>query len=145
MAKYAQGIFTPKNPDKYVGQGTIRYRSSWEMVFMQFCDNNPKVIKWASESIRIPYRNPLSGKQTVYVPDFFMVYQGKDGQPTAELIEIKPKKQTMISEKTHSARDKAAVAVNHAKWAAAMAWSKRNGIKFRVITEEDIFYSGRRS
>jgi len=144
MAKFAQGFFTPKNPEKYVGIGNIRYRSGWEMVFMQFCDNNPKVIKWASESIKIPYRNPLTGKQTIYVPDFFMVYQGKDGQPTAELIEIKPKKQTMISEKTRSARDKAAVAVNHAKWAAAMAWSKRNGIKFRVITEEDIFYSGRR-
>jgi hypothetical protein len=144
MTKYAQGIFTPKNPAKYVGIGNIRYRSGWELTFMMFADNNPKVIKWASESIKIPYRNPLTGKQTIYVPDFFMVYQGKDGQPTAELIEIKPKKQTMISEKTRSARDRAAVAVNHAKWAAAMAWSKRNGIKFRVITEDDIFYSGRR-
>jgi len=111
---------------------------------MMFADNNDKVIKWASESIKIPYRNPLTGKQTIYVPDFLLVYQGKNGQPIAELIEIKPKKQTMITEKTRSARDKMAVAVNHAKWAAAQAWCKRNSITFRVITEDDIFYSGRR-
>jgi hypothetical protein len=144
MSKFAQGFFTPKNPDKYVGTGKIRYRSGWELTFMMFADNNDKVIKWASESIKIPYRNPLTGKQTVYVPDFLLVYQGKNGQPIAELIEIKPKKQTMITEKTRSARDKMAVAVNHAKWAAAQTWCKRNSITFRVITEDDIFYSGRR-
>lgn len=144
MAKYAQGIFTPKNPDKYVGTGKIKYRSGWELTFMMFADNNDKVIKWASESIQIPYRNPITGKQTIYIPDFLLVYQGKNGKPIAELIEIKPKKQTMITEKTRSARDKMAVAVNHAKWAAAQAWSKRNGLTFRVITEDDIFYSGRR-
>jgi hypothetical protein len=144
MAKYAQGFFIPKNPEKYVGNGKIRYRSSWEMTFMIFCDSNPKVIKWASESIQIPYRNPLSGKQTIYVPDFFVVYQDRNGKTISELIEIKPKAQTMITEKTRSARDRASIAVNHYKWQAANAWCSRMGIKFRVITENDIFYSGRR-
>jgi hypothetical protein len=110
---------------------------------MMFCDNNDKVLQWASESIQIPYRNPLTGKQTIYVPDFMVVYQSK-GKKVAEMIEIKPKKQTMITEKVKSARDRAAVAVNHAKWAAANAWCARAGIKFRVVTEDDIFYSGRR-
>ena len=144
MAKWAQGFFTPKNPEKYVGNGKIRYRSSWEMTFMMFCDSNPKVIKRASESIQIPYRNPLSGKQTIYIPDFFVVYQDKNGKTISELIEIKPKAQTMITEKTRSARDKAAVAVNHYKWQAAQAWCRRMGVNFRVITEDQIFYSGRR-
>jgi hypothetical protein len=143
MSKYAQGFFVPKNPEKYVGTGNIRYRSSWEMVFMQFCDNNPKVLQWASESIQIPYRNPLTGKQTIYVPDFLVIYQSK-GKKITELIEIKPKAQTMITEKTRSARDKAAIAVNTCKWQAAQIWCKRMGISFRVITENDIFYSGRR-
>jgi hypothetical protein len=143
MSKYAQGFFVPKNPKKYVGTGNIRYRSSWEMVFCQFCDNNPKVLQWASESIQIPYRNPLTGKQTIYVPDFLVIYQSK-GKKITELIEIKPKAQTMITEKTRSARDKAAIAVNTCKWQAAQIWCKRMGISFRVITENDIFYSGRR-
>ena len=144
MAKYAQGFFIPKNPEKYVGNGKIRYRSSWELTFMMFADSNPKVIKWASESIQIPYRNPLSGKQTIYVPDFFVVYQDRNGKTISELIEIKPKAQTMITEKTRSARDRASIAVNHYKWQAANAWCSRMGVKFRVITENDIFYSGRR-
>lgn len=143
MAKYAQGFFTPKNPDKYVGTGKIRYRSSWEMVFMQFCDNNDKIIKWASESIQIPYRNPLTGKQTIYVPDFLVVYEIK-GKQFTELVEIKPKSQTMITEKTRSARDKMAIAINTCKWQAAHAWCKRMGIVFRVINEDQIFYNGRR-
>lgn len=143
MAKYAQGFFVPKNPEKYVGTSKIRYRSGWELTFMMFCDNNEKVLQWASESIQIPYRNPLTGKQTIYVPDFLVIYQSK-GKKITELIEIKPKAQTMITEKTRSARDKAAIAVNTCKWMAASAWCKRMGIKFRVVTEEDIFYSGRR-
>ena len=144
MAKWAQGFFIPKNPQKYIGTGKIRYRSGWELTFMMFCDNNDKVVKWASESIRIPYKNPLTGKQTIYVPDFFIVYQNRTGKPVAELIEIKPKAQTMIQEKVTSARDRAAVAVNHAKWEAANIWCRRSNIAFRVITEDQLFYNGRR-
>ena len=144
MAKYAQGIFVPKNPQKYIGTKKITYRSGWELTFMMFADGNDKVVKWASESVQIPYKNPLTGKQTIYIPDFLIVYQDRTGKQIAELIEIKPKAQTMITEKTRSARDKMAVVVNHAKWGAAKAWCSRQGISFRVVTEDDIFYSGRR-
>lgn len=144
MGKWAQGIYEVKNPQKYIGKTKPRYRSGWELTFMMFADNNDKIIQWASESIHIPYRNPLTGKQTIYVPDFFIVYQNKRGKTIAELVEIKPKKQTLIEEKVTNARDRAAVAVNHAKWIAANQWCKRNGITFRVITEDDIFINGRR-
>lgn len=139
MAKFAQGEFVPKNPQKYVGKGKIRYRSSWEFVFMQFADNNTSVLQWSSESVRIPYRNPLTGKQTTYVPDFLVVYVDKNGKQIAELIEIKPKKQTVIESNKASTQLRATVAVNHAKWAAAAGWCKRMGISFRIITEDDIF------
>jgi hypothetical protein len=144
MAKFAQGIYEVKNPQKYVGKGKPRYRSGWEMTFMMFADNNDKVIQWASESIQIPYRNPLTGKQTIYVPDFFIVYQDRAGRPIAELIEIKPSKQTNLQEAGRSRRDQAAVIVNQAKWVAAQAYCKRLGITFRVITENDIFHNGRK-
>jgi hypothetical protein len=143
MAKYAQGKFTIKNPHKYVGTGTPRYRSGWEFAFMTFADNNDSVVKWASEAIRIPYRNPLTGKQTVYVPDFLIQYKTKNNKLCTEVIEIKPKKQSLIESK-QSARDRAAVAVNYAKWDAATKWCKHQGLIFRVITEDDIFHQGGR-
>lgn len=144
MANFAQGKFVPKNPHKYVGKHEPRYRSGWELTFMLFCDNNENIIFWASEAIQIPYRNPLTGKQTVYVPDFFVLYEDKLGSQKAEIVEIKPKKQSLIESRVTSARDKAAVAVNHAKWAAAMAYCKRAGLTFRVITEDDLFRQGKR-
>jgi hypothetical protein len=142
MGKFAQGFYTLKNPQKYIGLGQPKYRSSWELVFCQFCDNNEKVLQWASEPMRLPYRNPLTGKQTVYVPDFLVMYQGRDGRPISEMIEIKPSAQTNITE-ARSARDRASVAVNQAKWQAANAYCKKLGIQFRVITEKEIFHQGR--
>lgn len=141
--KYAQGIYTVKNPEKYAGKGQPKYRSGWELTFMIFCDTNDKIIKWASESIVIPYLHPFKGKRTNYIPDFFIVYQDKYGQTKAEMIEIKPKAQSIITEKVQNARQQAVVAINHAKWKSAQAFCKAQGIKFRVVTEDDLFYNGR--
>ena len=144
MAKWAQGIYEIKNPEKYVGLGKPRYRSGWELTFMMFCDNNKNVVQWASESIRIPYRNPLTGKQTVYVPDFLVVYRDKHGRQIAEMVEIKPAKEALLeNNKRPSQRTRAVIAVNHAKWQAAHAFCKRAGITFRVITENDLFRNGK--
>jgi hypothetical protein len=60
----------------------------------------------------------------------------------AELIEIKPKKQSVVESKM-SSRDRAVVAINYAKWDAATKWARRNGMTFRVITENDMFANGR--
>jgi len=138
--RWASGHYTIKNPEKYLGLKTPRYRSSWEQVFMRFCDENPSVVKWAFESIKIPFQNPLNGKHTVYVPDFFIQYTNKGGKNIAEVIEIKPKKQTLVDAAQKSISTKAAVAMNHAKWEAASKWCKQKKIKFRVITEDDIFH-----
>lgn len=110
---------------------------------MNFCDNNKNILRWASESIRIPYRHPLTGKQTIYVPDFLVQYANKNNVICTEVVEIKPKKQSLIESKA-SNRDRMVVAINYAKWAAAQAWCKRQGLTFRVVTEEDIFYQGNR-
>lgn len=143
MSKFANGSYVVRNPDKYVGKNTPRYRSGWEHAFMRFCDTNENILQWASESISIPYRNPLTGRQTIYVPDFLITYRDRANQLKAELIEIKPKKQSVIESKA-SARDRAAVAVNYAKWDAATKWARRNGLIFRVVTEDDIFRNGKK-
>jgi len=141
MSKFAQGPYTVKNTAKYVGNGVPRYRSGWELAFMRFLDNNDNVMQWASESIQIPYRNPVTGKQSIYVPDFLITYKTRNNTLIAELIEIKPKKQSVIESKM-SNRDRMVVAINYAKWDQATKWCKRNGLKFRVITEEDMFHQG---
>jgi len=143
MSKFAQGVFQPTNPAKYVGKKSPRYRSGWEMAFMRFCDTNDHVLQWASESIVIPYRHPLTGKMTNYVPDFLVVYRDKNNTMKAEVVEIKPKKQSIIESKA-SNRDRAVVAVNYAKWDAATKWCRRQGLTFRVVTEEDIFRNGKK-
>jgi len=142
MAKYATGIFTPKNTAKYIGKRAPRYRSGWELTFMNFCDSNSSVLYWASEAISIPYKNPVTGKASMYIPDFFVVYQNKFGKKIAEVVEIKPKKQSVIEGK-QTAGAKMVVAVNHAKWQAAMAYCKHQGYVFRVLTEFDIFHNGK--
>ena len=143
MSRWAQGIYEIINPSKYVGRRRPRYRSGWEHSFMRFCDTNDHVLQWASESISIPYRHPLTGKVTNYVPDFLITYRTKDNTVRAELIEIKPKKQSVV-ESRMSSRDRAVVAINYAKWDAATKWSRRNGLAFRVITESDMFHTGSR-
>lgn len=144
MANWAQGKFTPKNSQKYVGKHSPRYRSGWELTFMMFCDNHDSVIYWASEALSIPYKNPFTGKITNYIPDFFVMYEDKFGRKKAEIIEIKPKKQSLIESRVASAKDRAVVALNHAKWAAAMAYCKQQGYTFRVITEDDLFYKSKK-
>lgn len=144
MGRFAQGIFTPKNAAKYIGKRAPKYRSGWELTFMNFCDSNNSVLYWASEAISVPYRNPFTGKPSMYIPDFFVVYVNKHGKQLAEVVEIKPKKQSLIESKVANAKDRMVVAVNHAKWQSAMAYCKHQGYTFRVITEDDLFHQGAR-
>lgn len=138
MSKYSQGRFVPKNPAKLLGKQDVVFRSSWELTVMNFLDSHPSVIQWASESIRIPYTNPLTGKPSQYVPDFMVLYQDKNGKRRAEVVEVKPSKEA-IAENARSKRDKASLILNTAKWAAAMAFCKKNGMTFRILTESDIY------
>ena len=133
MARFAQGKFNCKFPEKYIGNKTPTYRSSWEFAFMQFCDNHPAVEKWASEAVKIPYRNPLTGKHTIYVPDFFIAYADKNGKSRVELIEVKPANQTIREKVGRSRANQAAYILNQAKWTAANAYCKQQGMFFRVV------------
>lgn len=142
--KYAQGKFEPKNSEKYIGTKMPTYRSGWEFTFMKFCDEHPSVIQWASEAIKIPYRNPLTGKQTIYVPDFFIAYGDKSGTQKVELIEVKPANQTLKEKLGRNKNNQAQWVVNQAKWEAARAWCKQKKITFRIITENEIFHQGRK-
>jgi len=135
---YVQGKYTPVNPEKYVGQYPIIFRSSWEFKVMQLFDLSPHISNWASESLKIPYRNPFTGKYTVYVPDFVVTYVDAKGNQKAEIIEVKPAKETFL-EHAKTEKAKAAVALNTFKWEAAHAFARLHGMTFRVMNEGNIF------
>ena len=122
MAHFAQGKYNLKNPSKYVGTKSPTYRSGWEFTFMKFCDEHRAISQWASEAVKIPYRNPLTGKHTIYVPDFFIVYNDQRGKQRVELIEVKPKNQTVKEKLGKSRHNQASWIVNQAKWESARAW-----------------------
>ena len=142
MAKFAQGKFEVKNPDKYVGKKMPLARSSWEFVMMKMLDEHQGVESWASESIQIPYRDPFTGKYTIYVPDFFVVYVDRNGKKHAELIEVKPLSQTKLENVGKSLYNQQQYIKNMAKWEAAAAWCKQQGVRFRIVNESDIFHQG---
>lgn len=135
----AKGLYTPKYPEKYVGDpNKIRFLSSWEARFMQFCDENPNVLEWASEEVHVKYFHPVKLKICNYIPDFIIKYRDKAGNVMTEMIEIKPKKQSVISKKMTN-YEKVSLAINQAKWLAAKAYCDKANIRFRVLTEEELF------
>lgn len=138
--KFSKGIYKLRNPEKYIGSKDPVYRSGWEEVFMRFCDNNPSIQEWASEPLRIPYRDPLTGRHTVYIPDFLIKYVDKNQKFHVEMVEIKPAKQQLIEKVGKNPYDQAQYVKNMAKWEAASKFCEQRGIKFRVINEHDIFH-----
>jgi len=120
------------------------YRSSWEIAVMRMCDNNPAIQQWASEPVRIPYRDPLTGKQTVYVPDFLVMFEDKQEKKHVELWEIKPANQQILEKVGKNPYNQAQFVKNQAKWQVATQWAKSRGMKFRVLNENDIFHTGKK-
>ena len=141
--KYASGIYSPTNTSKYIGKHQPKYRSSWEKQFMMFCDQNQHIKYWASESHKIPYINPITGKKTIYIPDFLIIYNDKHGNQKTEIVEIKPS--SHILGKATSAYDKTMAVINESKWKSAKDFCDQIGIGFRVITEQNIFYRPRKN
>lgn len=141
-SRFTQGYYTPRNPDKYIGDLTkIRYMSSYELETHQFFDNNPNVIRWGSEPIAIPYVKPTDGRIHKYYPDYYVEFKDKDGNIKREMIEVKPLAQTQTprGNRKHILYEQVTHAVNIAKWQACQDWCRQHGVMFRIVTEKSIF------
>lgn len=140
MGNFATGDYRPAYPAKYVGKHPIRYRSSWELAAMKYFDSgNPAILGWASETITIPYRNPLTGKPSLYVPDFLVIYLDKNNKQHCELMEIKPEKEMPGYPGKVPPRTRLIQAINAAKWQAAAAYCAKRNWVFRVVHEKQLF------
>lgn len=139
--RYRQGVFIPKNQDKFIGTKAI-YRSGLELKFFRFCDNNQNVLTWGSENVIVPYVSPLDGKVHRYFVDNYVVI--KEGDIVKRyLIEIKPYKQTKIPntkyrKKSHLIYEQKAYVINTAKWEAARQFCHKRGYEFLILTEKDL-------
>ena len=139
-----KGKFRPKNRKKYNGNPSeIVYRSSWELKFMNYCDNNNKIVKWSSEEIIIPYRCPTDNKIHRYFPDFYIKYKDIKGKLHEKVIEVKPAKQVK-EPKIQKRRTKKYLAEvftyakNMAKWEAAEDFCKDRSWEFQILTEKEL-------
>jgi hypothetical protein len=139
-----KGKYRVKNPKKYRGDiTTVTYRSSWELKFMNWCDNNQGVLEWGSEIAVIPYISPVDKRAHRYFVDFYMKLQDKDGNINKYLIEIKPKKFTQEPKKPskitkHFIQEVYTYGVNQAKWKAATDFCLDRKWQFLVLTEDDL-------
>ena len=144
MRKFKQGIFKPTFPEKYVGDiNNIIYRSSWELKFLKWADNNPNVLKYASEELVVPYISPVDHRQHRYFVDFMIMVKTKDSVIKKYAIEIKPEVQTKAPLPTRNKKrlllETQTYAVNMAKWNAAESYCKKIGLDFIVLTEKQLF------
>ena len=141
--KWSQGYYTPRHPEKYVGNvNKIVYRSSWEQKLNIFLDNNPNILLWSSEPFAIPYLKPTTQQIHKYYPDYWIKYRNKKGEIVQEVIEVKPSKQKTRSRSRNPKQrlyEDLVFAINTAKWQAAQQWCKKRGLKFRIVDEMELF------
>jgi len=145
MSGTLKGKFRPKNPEKYKGDpANIIYRSSWERIFMNWCDTKDGVISWQSEEKCLWYDDPVSKKKRRYFPDFIIKYENNKGMVMTEMIEIKPHKQVVGPPVNPKRKTKSWVyevqtyATNQAKWKAARRICEDRGWNFRIVTEKEL-------
>lgn len=110
----------------------IIYRSGLELQFIQFCENNPKIKKWASEPISIKYTCRLDNKEHDYYPDY--VIETNTGEKI--IVEIKPYGQTVKPTAVDSVWLKESWIKNCDKWKAANEFAHKNNAKFIIVTEK---------
>tara|TARA_B100002019_G_C21228684_1_gene578828 strand:+ start:358 stop:807 length:450 start_codon:yes stop_codon:yes gene_type:complete len=143
-----KGKYRISYPKKYKGNlHEVIYRSSWELKFMKWCDMNPSVLEWGSETMIIPYKSPIDSKLHRYFVDFYIKVKDKNKKVQKYLIEIKPEKFTKPPEvpKKRTKRFIQEVfqyGVNQAKWKSANEYCLDRGWKFLILTENDLGING---
>lgn len=144
MANYVQGFYTPRNPDKYIGDKTkIIFRSSWERRIFIWADDNESVVQWSSEPFPIQYFDQSTNKIRRYFPDLFVKIRDKQGIIKNYLIEVKPEKQTNPPKKGRKKtltylNEVATYKKNLSKWQQAEKFCESNDMIFKIITEKEL-------
>ena len=129
-----QKIYKLKKPEKYIGETTqVFYRSSWEKAFLMFLEDSPKIKKFASEEVVVPYFYLLDKKWHRYYVDFYVeLVTG-----FKYLIEIKPFYQR-LEPNPKNRYELQNYLKNQSKWEAASLFAEKNGLTFIIFDEYDL-------
>ena len=131
---YKQGIRDPKIFKKYISScknEPVIFRSGLELEFINYCENNPSIKRWASEPIKIKYYSRLDDKEMNYYPDF--VIEKTNGSRI--IVEVKPKSQTYKPTVYDNLWAKEAWVKNMDKWVAAYRFAKKHNMSFVIVCE----------
>lgn len=108
-SRYKKGIhYSPKMNKEF------KYRSGWELGYMQYLDSNPDIESYDYECLKIPYI--YGKKKKTYTPDFIV---------GNVIIEIKPAYKLTVKK-------------NIAKFAAGREYCKQNNMEYKIITEVEL-------
>ncbi len=139
-------LYIPSNIEKYKGNVPIVMRSGLEKRFANWCDKTNGVIWWSSETLAIPYYNPIKKRRATYYPDFIVKINTIDGEHIM-VVEIKHEKETRIPAPAHTRsvkgkkyllREQVTYIINDAKWNACIKYCERHGYEFSVVTNKTI-------
>lgn len=137
-SRFHQGIYKPKNPNKYIGNTPPIFRSSIELKFFKFCDDNTNVISWSSENIIIPYFDSVTNKwRKYYVDNFVKIQEGNNIKKY--LIELKDIKATKKPESKRGKKkanllfEEATYKTNLCKWNFAKKFCKDHNMEFLLL------------
>jgi len=148
MKEFYNGEYQVVNKQKYIGEKNPRYRSSWECRFCYFLDFQPKVILWGYECLVIEYFNVIDKKIHRYYPDFYFEKLEQDNSISKFVVEVKPANQTVPPKPPKNGNKKAQkryiyeaheYVKNKCKWESSEEFCKKRGLKFKVITENELF------
>jgi hypothetical protein len=143
--EFKSGVYRPKNSNKLIGADKCIYRSSWELKAFKFLDKNPKVLRWSSERVIIPYKSRIDNKLHRYYVDLFAEIKFKNGNIKKYLIEVKPYKKTLPpteskrKKKTTILHEKVEYVQNQDKWSHAKQYCKSNGLEWMILTEKGMY------
>lgn len=143
--KFKQGLFIPKNPQKYTGDvSNIVYRSSWELRAFQWADLTPSVVQWSSEETIIPYLCETDGRYHRYFIDLKLKIRSTNNVISDYVVEIKPYAQTQPpkypGKQTKRYLEEVETFIkNQSKWKAARKYAEERNMQFVILTEKEIF------
>lgn len=110
---------------------------------MIWLDSAPNITGWSSESLVIPYYNPVKQRPARYFPDFVIKYSDSTGKLKTTVLEIKssseckePKKKTRVTRRL--VEEIMTWETNKAKWRHAEKFCQDRGWEFKVLTEQDL-------
>ena len=149
--KYKQGLYNLINKDKYIGDpNNIKYRSSWELAFCSYLDNNKSIIKWQCE-IPITYVDLRNHTHRYYIDYYYQKKTNDENLMERVLVEIKPKAELFppISPKNETAKalENYEYSIrthikNKLKWNSAEEYAAKHGMKFIILTEDHLKRAG---